>query len=148
MKSKTVRTVLALALAAFVAVGCGGGDDSEGETGTGTETPSETETGGEDGGAASGGDITITSPDTSFDTTEIEVAAGEEVNVTYENEDEGVPHNIHFMLGGEDDPATEVEEGPTTQELSFTAPEEPGDYDYQCDVHPQQMTGTLTVTES
>ena len=88
--------------------------------------------------------ITITSPDLSFDVERFEVAVGEEVRVTYVNDDEGVQHNIHFDTGRDPEPVAEVVAGPETQELTFTL-DQPGEVTYVCDVHPAQMRGTVTA---
>jgi plastocyanin len=53
-----------------------------------------------------------------------------------------VPHNIAFPEI--DDAATELTDGPDTHQLTFTAPA-PGEYDFQCDAHPPQMSGTMIV---
>ncbi len=90
-------------------------------------------------------EITITSPDLSFDIEAFEVAVGEPVTITYENAQDGVAHNIRVDTGGEDEPVTEVERGVATQELTFTL-DEPGEVAYLCDVHPQ-MRGTITASE-
>lgn len=118
----------ALLVPLLVATGCGG-DDGAGAVAAPDEPVTE---------------ITITSPDLSFDIEEFQVPAGEEVTLTYENADEGVAHNIRIETGGDDEPATEVALGPVTQELTFTI-EEPGDHTYICDVHPAQMRGTVTA---
>ncbi len=105
--------------------------------------------GGDDDGAAAGPEgpvteITITSPDLSFDIERFEVPAGEEVRVTYVNDDRGVQHNIHFDTGRDPEPVTPVVVGPETQELLVTLVE--GDeVTYVCDVHPAQMRGTVTA---
>jgi plastocyanin len=90
--------------------------------------------------------LTITSTDLSFDIEAFEVPVGEEVTVTYENEHEGVPHNLHVDTGGPDEPTTEVVDGPVTQELTFTL-DEAGEVPYVCDVHPATMRGTITASE-
>lgn len=120
------RLALAAALVAVPVAACGGGDD----VARGPEGPVTT--------------LTITSTDSSFDIEAFEVPVGEEVTVTYENEHEGVPHNLHVDTGGPDEPTTEVVEGPVTQELTFTL-EEPGEVPYLCDVHPATMRGTITA---
>ena len=75
---------LLVALVLPVAAACGGDD----EAATGPEGPVTS--------------ITITSPDLSFDIEAFEVPVGEPVTLTYENEDEGVQHNLHIDTGGPD----------------------------------------------
>ncbi len=122
----TVRLTLAAALVSLAACG-GSGDD---EAAAGPEGPVTT--------------ITVTSTDLSFDIEAFEVPVGEEVTLTYENEHEGVPHNVRVDTGGPDEPMTEVAKGPVTQELTFTL-DEPGEVSYVCDVHPATMKGTITA---
>jgi plastocyanin len=123
------RLALLAALVALPVAGCGGGDD---DVATGPEGPVTS--------------LTITSTDLSFDIEAFEVPVGEEVTVTYENEHEGVPHNLHVDTGGPDEPTTEVVDGPVTQELTFTL-DEAGEVPYVCDVHPATMRGTITASE-
>lgn len=74
---------------------------------------------------------------------------GATIRVNYLN-NTNIPHNIHFFAGSDQNApsiaATDVETGPdNAQTVTFTAPEEPGDYYFHCDVHPVVMAGTLTV---
>jgi plastocyanin len=101
------------------------------------------EHGSEGGAAGERAEVELGARDITFDETEIEVPAGE-ITITFDNEDDGVSHNLHVMAGA-DDFATEIEPGPITQTLTFTI-EEPGTYTFICDVHPTQMTGDLIVT--
>lgn len=129
MLPRTSTTARAVALAAVVVLGgagCGGDDaPAAGPSGPVTE-------------------LTITSPDLSFDIERFEVPVGQEVTLTYRNEDDGVLHNIRIDSGADPEPVTEVVEGPVTQELVFTL-DEPGEVPYLCDIHPAQMRGTVTA---
>ena len=89
-------------------------------------------------------ELTITSPDLSFDIERFEVPAGEEVRITYVNADDDVVHNIHFDTGSDPEPATKAVKGPDTSELAFTL--EPGEVTYVCDLHPAQMRGKVTAS--
>ena len=84
-----------------------------------------------------------------FTTTSLEAKAGETVTVVYTN-DSKVPHNIAFYDGpdatGQQIALSETITGPgVTTQVSFVAPETPGAYLFRCELHPMQMTGTLTV---
>ncbi len=87
-------------------------------------------------------EVTVSSPATSFDITQIFVPVGQPVTVTYRNDDEGVPHNFHVTGSGLDEKTT-LKSGPDVQTLTVTFPAA-GDYDYVCDVHPD-MTGVVTA---
>ena len=63
------------------------------------------------------------------------------LTIEVDNRDDGGNHNVH-LPDAPDSPATELEQGPSTQELEVTL--EPGSYEFLCDVH-TNMVGTLTV---
>jgi plastocyanin len=89
-------------------------------------------------------------PRMKFDKDTITVKAGSQVTLKFANNDTGVPHNwaaytdstaSTLIPGGK----TEVCTGPCEEEITFTAPDQPGDYFFRCDIHPATMTGTLVV---
>lgn len=85
-----------------------------------------------------------------FSTSILEAPAGQAVTVELTN-DSNVPHDIAFYAGPDADApqiaASENIEGPgTSTSVSFTTPDSPGDYFFRCELHPLQMTGTLTIT--
>jgi cytochrome c oxidase subunit 2 len=85
-----------------------------------------------------------------YTTTSLEAKAGQPVTVTYTNDAE-IPHNIAFYDGPDAESTqivvSETITGPgATTSVSFTAPTEPGEYLFRCELHPLQMVGTLTVT--
>lgn len=93
--------------------------------------------------------LTIVGEDISFNKDELAVAANTPFFVEFDNRDEGIRHNFAVYASPQAEepvaPATDIEEGPATQELS--APGLPaGEYFYRCDVHPEEMTGTLKVS--
>ncbi len=131
MKRTGPLTLLAvLVLVVLIAAACGGDDDP-----ALSGAPEET---------TSGTSLTLVAEDVAFDTNMLAAQVGEEVTVEYDIRDE-VPHNLHVITDSGEDPKTEVETGPTTQTLTFTIGK-PGSYTYVCDVHPQQMKGTLKVS--
>jgi plastocyanin len=101
--------------------------------------------------AAAGETVEISAvPSLKFDKTTITVKAGSQVTLTFTNNDNGVPHNWAAytdstastpILGAK----TEVCTGPCQQQITFTAPSQPGDYFFRCDIHPAAMKGTLVV---
>lgn len=91
--------------------------------------------------------IGVVASGVAFDTDRIELPADTVVEVTLDNQDSGIPHNIAFYT---DQSATQeiakgqVFTGPGKQTFTFTTPA-PGSYYFHCDVHPN-MSGTLVVT--
>ena len=86
--------------------------------------------------------------DIQFSPRAIKAGVGVEVTVTLDNQDAGVLHNISFY----DSPQAsnvilegELIAGVATVVETFTAPSSPGSYFFRCDVHPDQMTGSLIV---
>lgn len=71
-----------------------------------------------------------------FEPEVIEVDAG--TTVTWTNEDD-FPHNLHLLDGSD-----RLEPLPVGEEASITF-DEPGEYDYECSLHPQQMQGKVIV---
>lgn len=142
--SRWLTTAAGMAALAFLAVACGDDDatanlgalDQSNEQGS-VEPDGDGSTGAAD---VAGSAVTIEAEEIAFVNDDVEVAAGE-IAIVFENRDDGVPHNLHLTDGI--DAKTEIETGPTTQELTMTI-DEPGTYAFVCDVHPQ-MTGELTV---
>jgi plastocyanin len=82
-----------------------------------------------------------------FNTNNIEVTAGQPFTITLDNQDP-VTHNLHIYTqkGGDSIAVTDPESvSPGTKGTLTTTINEPGDYYFQCDFHPTQMNGTLTV---
>lgn len=102
-------------------------------------------------GAGHGEVLELVAVDTAFDHTELEVAAGGEGAIEFTNEDSGVPHNVALFSGADAASAPifrgDLLTGPGSTTYTFEVPT-PGRYHFQCDVHPNTMTGTLVVTEA
>lgn len=94
------------------------------------------------GGGGGGTTLTLVADDVAFDTSTLSADAGE-ITINYQNDDDGVSHNLQVSGNGVD-ASTELAEGPVEQTLTFEA--EPGTYEYVCTVHPNEMTGTLEVS--
>ena len=130
---RTVRASIAAAVLVVVGLAaCGDDDDS-----AGGDTGNEATGSGATESEATDSSATITAANVAFDPTELSVAGGE--TITLRNEDD-VEHSFTI-----DDPEVDAEaEG--GEEATVAAPDEPGTYDFYCRYHPDQMTGTLTVT--
>jgi plastocyanin len=107
-----------------------------GQTGNMTPTPT-----------AAGTTVNIVAQDFAFDTETITVPAGAEVTMVFDNQDQGIPHNVAVYdssLRSEQIFVGDIITGPAETTYTFTAPEEPGTYYFQCDVHPD-MNGDFIV---
>jgi plastocyanin len=79
---------------------------------------------------------------TEFVPSQVNVAAGAQVTITFDNQDPAVLHDlVVFDSGGSRVAETEVFEGPASRVVTFTPAA--GTYPFTCTVHPQQMRGTL-----
>ena len=77
-----------------------------------------------------------------FDPTTATAPAGAQVEVTFENRSP-VPHNLSFAPPINTSTNTIVDGG-ASETIGFTAPNEPGEYQFVCTLHPG-MTGVLTI---
>ena len=100
------------------------------------------------GPVAPSADLSIIAQGTAWSTTTLTALAGVPLTLAYDNRDSGIAHNIQFFDGADSSAPsiaqTDIAPGPETLTLNF-GPLEPGEYYYQCDVHPGQMNGILTV---
>jgi plastocyanin/mono/diheme cytochrome c family protein len=92
--------------------------------------------------------LTVVGLDLEFDPETLTANATQPITVTFDNQDEGVQHNIVFYDGPDADSeqiaGTDIASGAVVQTLSF-GPLEAGEYYYDCQVHPTTMQGVLTV---
>jgi len=82
----------------------------------------------------------ITEEGNRWDTDCLEASPGP-LTIEVDNRDDGGNHNVH-LPDAPGSPATELEQGPSKQELEVTL--EAGSYEFVCDLH-TNMVGTLTV---
>ncbi len=98
------------------------------------------------GGGAPAGTIVIVATDNKFDKTELTVQANQPVTLTLENRGQAI-HNWHALNVKDKDGkeiATNLLTGGQSQTITFVITQT-GTFDYQCDVHPTEMRGKLTV---
>ena len=147
LKRLWILPILAILAIGLVAAACG--DDDEEATATRTPGASPTAAGPAATGTPAAGatQITLVAAALGFDKGTLEVTAGQPFTITLDNQDD-VSHTlaIYTEEGGDEiagvEPST-VRPGETGTLTTTIA--EPGEYYFQCDFHPQQMNGTLTV---
>lgn len=90
--------------------------------------------------------ITMVTKDNYFETTSLTVSPGEKITFDVQNQGQ-VIHNLSIADAGGTFGAAASQFVPPGQTIQFdwTAPTQPGTYNFRCDVHPTQMTGKITV---
>jgi plastocyanin len=140
--------MLLLAVAAVFSA-CGD-DDDDGGNGGGQETPANATADSGDDGGDDGGSVTfveVDAADFSFDPSELNVAAGVELTFAVANTG-AVAHTLTIYA---DEDYSEAVEGADTGNMpdgtvgEFTVTLDAGDYFFRCEVHPDQMQGTVTA---
>ena len=123
-----------------VLAACGDGDDkNKSATATGSAAASEA--------ADEEVKLTLVAQNTKFDKTTLEAPAGEDVALTMENKD-SIEHtfSLYETAGATEKLAGgQAFSGPAFLTYQFTAPETPGTYHFQCDIHPTAMNGDFVV---
>jgi plastocyanin len=114
---------------------CGDDDDDGGAVSGDVTTTAPADTGGGGGGDSAGASADVSMSNFAFDPDQVTVSAGGEITIS--NED-STTHTFTSDDGGFDVQVSGGEQG------SATAPDEAGDYEFHCTIHPN-MTGTLTV---
>ena len=128
----TKLLALILACLALGLVACGGDDDDGGGGSNGQPAAS--------GGG--GGGVEVSMENVQFDPKDVTVKPGE--TITFTN-NESLPHDVQKTSGPGDDFSSggsgEMQQGDTF-ELKL---DQPGTYEYVCNVHAPGMTGSITV---
>jgi len=124
--ARGVRLAVLLVTVALLAAACGGDDDDSGSNGDGN-------------GEVESQSIEVTAAGFAFDPSTIEAEPGQEVTVTLVNNDEA-PHTFTV----EDLDASVQAAGGESADVTFTAPDS-GSVGFLCEIHPEQMTGEITV---
>ena len=132
-----MTTLLALILAclALGLVACGGDDDDNGGSAGGGDATEQPAAGG-------GGGVQVGLENVQFNPKDVTVKAGE--TITFTN-NESIAHDVHKTSGPGKDfgsgPPGGMQQGDTF-ELKL---DQPGKYEYVCEVHAPGMAGTITV---
>lgn len=95
--------------------------------------------------------VIVADNSTDFVTESLEMAANADVVLVFENQEQGIPHNVWIVgLDGEEPDTSneifkgEIFPGVAKQAYSFTSPD-PGAYAFLCTVHPN-MRGDITFS--
>lgn len=93
--------------------------------------------------------LDIAAQSLAFDPTCLVAPAGEPFTIVFDNQDEGIDHNVAVLTeeGGDEILREPPFSGVDIVEYDL-GPQEPANYFFQCDVHPTTMTGTLAVVEA
>jgi plastocyanin/mono/diheme cytochrome c family protein len=98
-----------------------------------------------------GQSATLVASNLAFDKKEITAKTGGKIRVRLDNKDVGVDHNVAFYKSATETQAVSPGSvgvkfpGAAVGDTAFDVPAA-GKYFFRCDVHPQTMTGTFTVT--
>ena len=94
---------------------------------------------------APGATVQLAAQNTAFAETALEAPANAPFTIAFNNQDNGIPHNVEIQAADGSTPFKgDIISGP--KEVQYSVPPLPaGQYTFVCIVHPQQMTGTLTV---
>jgi plastocyanin len=96
--------------------------------------------GGGGGGGGGNGGASLTAVDFAFEPTSLSVSRGDTIAVTNEGE---ATHTFTVEEGEEHLIDQELAPGDSAD---VTVDIEPGEYEFYCEFHPEEMTGTLTVS--
>ncbi len=92
--------------------------------------------------------VDISAKNLAFNTSTITVPAGSQVTINFDNQDNGVAHNVAVYTDSSAKTSIYVGKiinGIAKTTYTFTAPSKPGTYFFRCDVHPTTMKGQFIV---
>lgn len=118
------------------------------EEGAGGEEPSEPGPPGPagDGGGEPGSAVSIAAQALAFDKSSLELSSEAPSVIEFDNQEQGVPHNVSIYTAQGGDPLFQGEIVTGPAQIDYEVPPlQPGELFFQCDVHPTTMTGTVTV---
>lgn len=135
-----------LSLVVAFGAGCGSSGSSTSSGGSDTTAAASGSGGGDNSGCTEAQNGAIEVKTTNFDfSPDCITVSGDRLKVTYDNQEDGVKHNIDFkgLKSSTGKAATELKAGPDTQTITLVDLKA-GTYDFICDIH-ANMKGTLTV---
>jgi len=133
-RSRSVAAFVLAGVLVLTMAACSSDDSGDGGGGDGGAPPAEEN--GADTGGGGGGGADLTTVNTAFDPTDLEVASGD--SITVQNDD---PIGHTFTV--EETAIDEVLAGGSSVDVTIDL--DAGEYGFVCTIHPS-MTGTLTVT--
>ncbi len=145
---KWLAMLLACMALGLVVAGCGGDDDDDGG-GNGGSTDTQQPAGEGEGGVQESGEeveagrgAEVGMANIQFEPAELSVSAGD--TITFTN-NESVPHDVHKTSGPGPDFSSGDTGGMMNGDTFKLTLDEPGTYEYVCNVHAPGMAGTITV---
>jgi plastocyanin len=148
-----ISTLVILCIVLLMTAGCTGTTSSSSNTTTSapvsgtTITGSTPESTSQPSAIGQTTQVTLVSVNYAFDKTSITVPAGSHVQLTLDNQDTGIPHNVAIYTSAAASTVIfkgEVITGPKKITYTFDAPTTPGTYYFRCDIHPS-MNGAFIV---
>ena len=97
-------------------------------------------------GGGAGATVSIAARELAFNESELALAADSPSVISFDNQDDGIPHNLSIYTSQGGDPLFqgEIVDGPGKIDYDVP-PLQAGELFFQCDIHPTTMTGTVTV---
>lgn len=140
MNRLLTRTALvsAFSLTALAALACGSDDSDEPAAAT-TATSAATTAAATTAAGGTGG-LKVVAREFAFSPATLTATAGQPIQVSFSNEDQGAPHSLSFQIAGA---ANKTCTGPCETDETLPA-QAAGSYEFFCNVH-SNMKGTLTV---
>jgi plastocyanin len=142
---KTVVSIFAFLLVVSVALTAGWFPPRSAAGGTGGAGGSAAPSGPAGSGGSGPGGITITAENVKFDKTTLSAPADAPFNLTFDNKDTGISHDVDFLDAG-GTKVYDMKDFPGPAVKTFDVPPiAAGSYVFECSIHPTLMKGTLTV---
>lgn len=98
-------------------------------------------------GVGAGGLVQVKAANIAYAEQEITIKGNADVEIRFDNNDRGLQHNIDIAGADASKPIFrgDLVTGVATVTYKFKSPA-PGTYNFHCDIHPDQMKGTVKVT--